>query len=103
MKKYIANIVNHAAVSEKSIERYLCFRCTVHGGVCLKYSNPNQAGYPDRVMLLPNGRTIWVELKSMGEKPRRLQVERMKKLASLGHEVHVCDSKQSVDEIFNGL
>lgn len=49
----VQNIVKHAEVSEKSIERYLCEVVKKLGGVCLKYANPNMAGYPDRVALMP--------------------------------------------------
>ena len=51
MKKSIENIVQHAEVSEKAIERYLCDVVKKLGGVCLKYSNANMVGYPDRVAL----------------------------------------------------
>ena len=64
MKANVENIVRHADVSEKAIERYLCDQVKNLGGVCLKYSSANTAGYPDRVALLPGGRTIWIELKS---------------------------------------
>ena len=64
MEKKIEKIVKHAEVSEKAIERYLSDSVKELGGICLKYSNPGMAGYPDRICLLPGGVTIWVELKS---------------------------------------
>ena len=103
MKKKIADIVNHAEVSEKAIERYLVDEVKKLGGVCLKYSNQNMAGYPDRVALLPGGRTIWIELKSKGKKPTKLQTIRIDQLASLGHQVFVADSKERINEILEGV
>ena len=97
MKKSISNIVNHADVSEKSIEQYLVEEVKKLGGVCLKYSNHNMVGYPDRVVLLPGGITLWVELKSKGRKPSAVQVIRFKSMERIGHTVHVCDSKASID------
>ena len=47
MNRSIKNIVEHADVSEKAIERYLCDVVKKLGGVCLKYSNANMVGYPD--------------------------------------------------------
>ena len=82
MKANVENIVRHADVSEKAIERYLRDQVKNLGGVCLKYSSANTAGYPDRVALLPGGRTIWIE-----------------QLASLGHQVFVADSKERINEI----
>ena len=67
-----------------------------------KYSSANTAGYPDRVALLPGGRTIWIELKSKGKKPTKLQTIRIDQLASLGHQVFVADSKERINEILEG-
>lgn len=96
MKKNIDNILHHAEVSEKAIEKYLFDRVKELGGVCLKYSNPNMAGYPDRVVLLPGGKTIWIELKSKGKKPTKLQEIRIASLKLLGHQVFVIDSRETV-------
>lgn len=83
--------------SEKSIEAYLCKRVKEAGGLCMKYSNPNQTGYPDRVVLMPCGVTHWVELKSKGCKPSKLQTERFRQMEAIGHAVAVLDSKEAVD------
>ena len=103
MKKSIENIVRHAEVSEKAIERYLADRVKGMGGVCLKYSNANMAGYPDRVVLLPGGVTAWVELKSKGRKPSALQEARFRLMESIGHKVHVCDSREKADEMLEQM
>lgn len=95
----VDEIAGHALVSEKALEAYLVGRVGALGGVALKYSNPAQAGYPDRLVLLPGGRVLWVELKSRGKKPRPLQVQRHEQLRRLGQEVCVADSRERVDEI----
>ena len=97
MNKSVENILHHADVSEKAIERYLFDRVRQAGGVCLKYSNPNMAGYPDRVAVMPDGVTVWVELKSRGRKPTKLQMLRIESLRELGHRVYVIDSREGVD------
>jgi len=97
MKKEINNIVNHAEVSEKAIERYLVDSVKRLGGVCLKYSNQNMTGYPDRIILLPGAITIWVELKSKDKHATKLQKIRHESLNNLGYDVYICDSKESVD------
>ena len=99
MDKKIDNIVSHAEVSEKAIERYLAESVKKMGGICLKYANAGMVGYPDRICLLPGGVTVWVELKSKGEKPKVLQFIRFKQMASIGHPVHVCASKHDIDEL----
>ena len=97
MDKKIENIVRHADVSEKAIEAYLVRKVKDLGGVCLKYSNPGVVGYPDRVVLLPGGFVVWVELKSKGRKPNRVQQLRIDQLRAMGHNVAVVDSKEQVD------
>lgn len=99
MKKNIANIVKHAAVSEKMIERYLCDSVKQMGGVCLKYSNAGMVGYPDRICLLSGGVVFWVELKSKDGRLNEVQKIRIRQLRSMGHTVNVCRSKEDVDEI----
>lgn len=99
MKKSIKNIVQHAEVSEKAIERYLCDVVKKLGGVCLKYSNANMVGYPDRVALMPGGICIWFELKSKGRTTSKVQDIRIDQLESIGHTVYVCDSKQSINDV----
>ena len=90
-----------ADTSEKAIEKYLRERIEEEGGLCLKYSNPNQVGYPDRAVLMPGGVTLWVELKSTGEKPTKLQQERFRRMGDIGHNVTVIDTKSAVDRFVN--
>lgn len=99
MKKSIENIVHHSEVSEKEIEKYLVKQVRAMGGICLKYSNANMVGYPDRVAILPFGVTVWVELKSRGKKPTKIQVLRHEELKYLGHHVIVLDSKPKIDQM----
>lgn len=102
-KRSIENITRHADVSEKSIERYLVEQVSQIGLICLKYSNPNMVGYPDRLLVIPGGCVIWVELKSRGRKPSRIQQLRMAQLSGLGHTVRVIDNKADVDELIKSL
>jgi hypothetical protein len=102
MKK-LANITDHAEVSEKSIERYLVEKAKENGMLCLKYSNPNMVGYPDRLLVLPGAKVIWVELKSKGKKPAKIQAQRHKELAELGHRVLVIDNKNDIDILIESL
>lgn len=99
----VENIVKHAEVSEKAIERYLCDQVRDLGGVCLKYSNANMIGYPDRIALMPAGKVFWVELKSKSRKRSKLQEIRCAQLARLGFDVFTCDSKDSVNEALKSL
>lgn len=99
----IENITRHAEVSEKTIEKYLVWEVRRQGGICLKYSNSNMVGYPDRLICLPCSKMVWVELKSKGRKPAKIQLIRHEELKRLGFDVYVIDSKQGVDELINKL
>lgn len=96
-------LIKHSEVSEKAIERYLVERVRALGGICLKYSNPGEVGYPDRLCIFPNGVTRWVELKSKGEELRAIQVKRIERLLRMDHSVWVCDSKQTIDNLISSL
>lgn len=48
---------------EKDIEKKLVDTVRKRGGLCLKWVCPGWAGVPDRIVLLPGGRIVFVELK----------------------------------------
>ena len=97
------NITRHAETSEKALERYLTHAAQASGLPCLKYTNANMAGYPDRILLLPGGAGVWVELKSRGRKPTRLQAIRHEALRAIGHRVEVIDGPEAIDALLEGL
>lgn len=99
MDNKVDNIVNHSERSEKAIERYLCAAVKKMGGICLKYSNANAVGYPDRVALLPTGVTIWFEVKSKGKRLTKMQSIRHAGMRLIGHAVYVVDNKDEVNNI----
>ena len=103
MDRKIKNVVEYAVVSEKAIEAYLVKRVTEAGCLCLKYTNPNMIGYPDRLVVEPNGIVQWVELKSKGRKPLPIQKVRFEELRELGHEIFVIDSKEDVEKFIRQL
>lgn len=98
-KSEITRLLHHAETSEKAIEKHLRRRMASLGLPCLKYSNPGESGYPDRLVCLPNGMVLWVELKSRGERPARIQQLRHLQLQGLGHTVVTLDSRAAVDEL----
>lgn len=48
---------------EKDIETKLRQMVERHGGKCLKWVCPGWVGVPDRIVLLPGGRVLFVETK----------------------------------------
>ena len=83
---------------EAVIEAYLRDRVKELGGKAYKFVSPGNTGVPDRLVCLPGGRVVFVELKAPGKKPTALQRSQHKKLESLGFEVQVIDQKERVDQ-----
>ncbi len=79
-------------IKEADVEKALRESVEKAGGLSLKIFSPSQAGYPDRLVLMPGGRVVWVELKAPGRKPRPLQLKAHERLAALGQTVRVIDS-----------
>lgn len=84
--------------SEKDIEHYLCVRMLALGGLCIKLLCSQFIGLPDRMCIFPGGKIIFVELKSTGQKPRRIQEIVHDKLRSVGANVQVIDTLEGVNK-----
>ncbi len=89
--------------NEKSIEQALTAASKAIGGMGVKLVSPGMAGMPDRLVLLPHGRTGFVEVKAPGRKPRPLQLRRHEQLRVLGFQVHVLDSMEKVGDILKAI
>jgi hypothetical protein len=88
---------------EADIEAYLRDQIKKAGGIAYKFVSPGNVGVPDRILVLPKGRTIYIELKSPGMKSTPMQEKQQRRIASLGHDVRVIDSKQKVDDLIKEL
>ena len=86
---------------EKSIERFFVRQVESVGGLALKWSSPGRNGVPDRIVLLPGGRIVFVELKAPGKKPTSLQIRMHEILIGLGADVHVIDSVEDVKKFIS--
>lgn len=83
---------------ERDIENYLCKQVKKAGGKAYKFESPGNNGMPDRIVVFPGNKIIFVELKAPGKKPRPLQLKQMRDLTKFGCDVLVIDSKDQVDE-----
>lgn len=90
-------------MTEKLLEKQLREKVKSLGGKALKYYNPWEAGFPDRLVLMPGGRSYWVELKTTGKKPTRLQEIQQGKLITLGFQVFVVDSEATLAKFLNTI
>lgn len=77
---------------ESKIEKNLVAAVKQAGGTAYKWVSPGRRSVPDRIVLLPGGRIVFVECKSPGAKPRSDQLREHERLRKLGFEVVVLDS-----------
>lgn len=85
--------------SEKLIERTLYNEVKAKGGMCLKLPAVYVIGLPDRLCLFPGGNVVFVELKTTGQKPRKIQLHIHQKIRALGFTVLVIDSIKGVHDL----
>lgn len=89
--------------SEKRVEQILVREVKKCGGICPKFVSPGFDGMPDRLILLPNGRFAFAELKAPGKKPRPLQLSRHRLLRGLGFQVYVIDGVEQIQRIIDEI
>ena len=89
--------------SEKVIERKLVEAVKANGGMCIKLLCDNLLGLPDRMVLMPHSKIAFAELKTTGQKPRRIQVFMHNKLRNLGFRVEVIDTIEGVNNFINSI
>ncbi|NLH35745.1 MAG: VRR-NUC domain-containing protein [Lactococcus chungangensis] len=88
---------------EKEIEQKLVSAVKMMGGICPKFTSPGFDGVPDRLVLLPNGKFAFVELKAKGKKLRPLQVKRKRQLEQLGFWVYCIDDASQIGGILSEI
>lgn len=57
-------------------------------------------GWPDREVYLNNGHIFFIELKRLGEEPRKIQYHIMDKLKELGYHVFWTDNFKEAKRIY---
>ena len=77
---------------EKDIENALVRRVKTLGGMCEKFTSPGRRSVPDRIITLPNGKIVFVEVKNVGKKPSALQLRDHERRRDLGCDVRVIDN-----------
>lgn len=88
---------------EKIIEKKLVEAVKAEGGICPKWVAPGFDGVPDRIVLMPDGRIGFVEVKAPGQKPRPLQRSRHKLLRVLGYKVFILDDPGQIGGIIDEI
>lgn len=88
---------------EKFIEQKLTKAVKARGGICPKFISPGYDGMPDRIILLPEGKFAFAEVKAPGKKPRPLQIARHRVLRKLGVRVFVIDDPDDIETVLDEI
>lgn len=88
---------------EKDIERWLGNQLKKMGCIYMKFVSPGNDGVPDRIIVLPGGGVIFVELKDTKGKlmaNQRVQISRLRKQGALVFVVTgMSDAKLFVEDM----
>lgn len=93
-------------MKESQIEKSLTERVKARGGLSYKFTSPMSPGVPDRILILPGGRTVYVELKTEVGRLAKIQEWQISEMRKRGVDVRVCKGieaiKDLVEELFPG-
>lgn len=84
-------------ISEKKVEKRLVDGVEALGGMAIKFPPIFFRGFPDRIVLMPKGVIVFVELKKPGETARKIQDKVHARLRGLGFRVEVLGDFNEVD------
>jgi hypothetical protein len=90
-------------MNEKLIEKKLREEVRHMEGLAIKLSSSYYTGIPDRLILLPEGRARFVEVKTTGKKPTPRQLKVHDELRKLGFNVEVIDDEISLNNFLKTL
>lgn len=76
-------------MKESAIEARLVREVKKRGGLCYKFVSPGNPGVPDRIVILPGGRTVYVELKTEIGRLAKIQHWQIEEITARGADVRV--------------
>jgi len=85
---------------ESEIEKILVNEVRRLGGRAYKWVSPGNDGVPDRIVIFPEERPVFVELKTDTGKLSALQSVQIKKLKDLGQQVEVVKGINGLSQFF---
>lgn len=89
---------------EKDVESFLRKRVEHLGGRCIKMPAVYEEGIPDRLVIIPEGRIAFVELKRpKGGRLSEMQKYQIQKLRELGCNVYILHNYAEVNAMLEEL
>lgn len=90
-------------LKESEVEKIFTHMVEGTGGRAYKWVSPGNAGVPDRIVIFPGRKPVFVELKTSRGRLTKLQETQLKRLAGLGQEVKVVYGLAGVAKFFLSL
>lgn len=88
---------------EREIEKKLVDGIRRLGGRAYKWVSPGSNGVPDRIIVMPGGRILFVELKTSTGVVSKLQKMQIRMLSQMGCEVRVVFGMDGVQDLLDRL
>ena len=85
---------------EKDLEKILVDEVRKLGGRAYKWVSPGNNGVPDRIVIFPNKRPVFVELKADNGELTALQKLQIKRFKALGQHVAVVKGIDGLSQFF---
>lgn len=85
-------------MKESQIEQKLVRKVRERGGLCYKFVSPANPGVPDRIVITPKGRTIYVELKTEVGRLANIQKWQIEQMRQRGADVRVLKGLSEVED-----
>ena len=90
-------------MKESEIENILVTEIRKAGGRTYKWVSPGNSGVPDRIVLLPAGKIIFVELKTDSGKLSAQQKIQINRIQSLGQDARVVKGIRGLVDFFYAI
>lgn len=88
---------------EREIEKKLVDGIRRLGGRAYKWVSPGSNGVPDRIIVMPGGRILFVELKTSAGVVSKLQKMQIRMLSQMGCDVRVVFGMDGVQDLLDRL
>ena len=88
---------------EREIEKKLVKGIRRLGGRAYKWVSPGSNGVPDRIIVMPGGRILFVELKTSTGVVSKLQKRQIRMLSQMGCDVRVVFGMDGVQDLLDRL
>lgn len=85
-------------VIEKKIENKLVSEVVKRGDLCFKFTSPHEPGVPDRIVITPDGRVIFVELKAAWGSLANIQKYQTDRMRAVGADVRIIKGMDAVTD-----